>query len=95
MYMRIVRAQPQGSADEVAEHWAAFWPDKLRGMPGFRHTHFGIDRATGAIAAVTVFDERPDRATMDRLTGEFQQRLGGLSPAGGPEVTLYEIAGEA
>ena len=62
MYMRIVRAQPaQGQADEVARKWAAFWPERMRAQPGFRHAHFGIDRATGAIAGVTVFDREAGR----------------------------------
>jgi hypothetical protein len=95
MYMRIVRAHPRGSADEVAERWSAFWPDKLRGMAGFRHAHFGIDRSSGGVAGVMVFDQRPDQAEMDRLTGEFQQQLGGVGPAGGPEVAHFEVVAEA
>ena len=66
MYMRIVRARPpEGQADEIAKRWAAFWPDKLREQPGFRHAHFGIDRATGAVSGVTVFDEQPDDALFE------------------------------
>ena len=43
MYMRIVRAQPPASqADELARNWQAFWPERLRDQPGFRHAHFGI-----------------------------------------------------
>src|SRR3954451_14018856 len=79
--MRIGRAQrPEGHADELARKWNAFWPERLRDQPGFRHAHFGIDRATGAIAGVTVFDERPDDALFARLSGEFRAALGGPLP---------------
>jgi len=96
MYMRIVRAEPPaGQADEVAKRWTAFWPDKLRAQPGFRHAHFGIDRATGGIAGVTVFDQQPDDALFERLSAEFRASLGPASSPQALEVTLYEITGEA
>ena len=61
MYMRIVRAQPpEGQADEIAQKWKAFWPERMRAQPGFRQAHFGIDRATGATTAVSVWDEQPE-----------------------------------
>jgi Antibiotic biosynthesis monooxygenase len=95
MYMRIVRAQPpQGQAEEVARRWAAFMPERLRAQPGFQHAHFGIDRETGETAAVTVFDERPDDAMLQRLMSEFRDSLGQAGPAQAPEVTLYEIVTE-
>lgn len=96
MYMRIVRAQPlDGQADALAEKWATFWPDKLRAQPGFRHAHFGIDRATGAIAGVTVFDEQPDDALFDRLSAEFRASLGAAGLPQPPTVAVYEIVREA
>jgi len=96
MYMRIVRAQPPaGQADEVAKRWTAFWPEKLRAQPGFRHAHFGIDRATGGVAGVTVFDERPDDALFARLSAEFRASLGPAGLPHGPEIAVYEITGEA
>jgi hypothetical protein len=96
MYMRIVRAQPaQGQADEIARKWEAFWPERLRAQPGFRHAHFGIDRATGAVAAVTVFDEKPDAAVLNPLLDEFRATLGASNTAQPPEVTVYEIAADA
>ena len=95
MYMRIVRAQPpEGQADELARKWQAFWPERLRAQPGFRHAHFGIDRATGAIAGVTVFDDRPDDALFEQLQREFRDTLGQIGPAQPPQSTLYEIAAE-
>ena len=95
MYMRIVRAQPpEGEADALAQKWQAFWPERLRAQPGFRHAHFGIDRATGAIAGVTVFDDEPDDALFQRLSLEFRDTLGPAAPARAPEATLYEIATE-
>ena len=96
MHMRIVRSQPpQGQADEVARRWAEFWPERLRTQPGFRHAHFGIDRATGAITGVTVFDEKPDDALFERLSGEFRATLGESRPGQPPVATVYEIVAEA
>jgi hypothetical protein len=95
MYMRIVRAQPpEGQADEIAQKWQTFWPERMRAQPGFRHAHFGIDRATGATAAVTVFDEQPEAALLERLLGEFRELVGLTGSAQAPEVTLYEIVAE-
>ena len=95
MYMRIVRVQPpEGQADELARKWEAFWPERLRAQPGFRHAHFGIDRATGAIAGVTVFDDQPDDLLFERLQREFRDTLGQSGPAQPPQSTLYEIAAQ-
>ncbi len=95
MYMRIVQAQsPQGQADEVARKWEAFWPEKMRAQPGFRHAHFGIDRATGAVAGVSVFDDKPDDALFERLSGEFRETLGEIGPSQPPVSAVYEIAAE-
>jgi hypothetical protein len=95
MYMRILRGQPPQSlqADEFTRKWEAFWPEKMRAQPGFRHAHLGIDRATGAIAAVSVFDDKPDDALIERLSGEFRATLG-TSGAPPPEATLYEVVAE-
>jgi hypothetical protein len=95
MYMRIVRGQPPaGQADALAQKWEAFWPERLRAQPGFRHAHFGIDRATGAIAGVTVFDDKPDDALFEQLSREFRDTLGQAGPAQPPESSVYEIASE-
>ena len=95
MYMRIVRAKPPaGQADELARKWNAFWPERLRAQPGFRHAHFGIDRATGAIAGVTLFDEQPDDVLFQRLSREFRDTLGPIGPSQPPVSTVYEIAAE-
>jgi hypothetical protein len=94
MYMRIVRAQPSaGQADALADQWAV-WPERLRALPGFRHAHFGVDRQSGAIAGVTVFDQRPDDATFERLSAEFQATLGDAQPAQPREMTVYEITSD-
>jgi hypothetical protein len=94
MYMRITRAQPAaGQTKEVARRWAEFWPERMRAQPGFRHAYFGIDPATGAIATVTVYDERPDEALVARLRDEFRATLG-ESGGPSPEVTLYETVTE-
>ena len=95
MYMRIVRLQPpEGRADDVAQQWEAFYSEQMRAQPGFRHAHFGIDRATGAIAGVTVFDDKPDDALFERLSREFRDTLGQAGPTQPPESSVYEIASE-
>jgi len=96
MYMRIVLAQPpKGQANQVAEKWKTFYPERMRAQPGFRHAHFGIDRATGAVATVTVYDDKPDEALLARLLRDFRDTLGQTGPAQDPQVTLYEIVAEA
>ena len=95
MYMRIVRAQPpEGQADEIAQKWEVFYPERMRDQPGFRHAHFGIDRATGATATVTVFDDRPDDVLLERLLREFRDMVGMSGSGQAPEVTLYEVVAE-
>jgi hypothetical protein len=94
-YMRIVRAKPAGgNADAVAERWAAFWPEKLRTLPGFDHAHFGIDRATGAVLGVQIYDERPDETVIEQLSADFRAALGAVNPPP-PEITFHEIMAEA
>ena len=94
MYMRIVRAQPPaGQADEIAQKWEAFWPERMRAQPGFRQSHFGIDRTTGETAAVTIWDDQPDDALIERLLREFRATLG-MSGGQAPEATLYEVVVE-
>ena len=97
MYMRIIRAAPPDGADldEIGRRWAAFWPEKLRSQPGFRHAHFGVDRATGMINGVQVFDQRPDDGLFKQLSEEFRSGLGGNAPAQPPESTVFEIIAEA
>lgn len=96
MYMRIVRAQPpEGAADEIGKRWADFWPERLRKQPGFRNAHFGVDRATGAVSGVVVYDEQPDDALFRTLSEEFRNSLGPAAPPQPPEFTVYEIIAEA
>jgi hypothetical protein len=96
MYMRIVRAQPpEGAGEEIGRRWAEFMPERLRQIPGFRHGHFGIDRASGTLAGVTVFDERPDDAAFAKLSEEFRNSLGASIAPQPPESTVYEIIAEA
>ena len=72
-----------------------FWPQRLPARPGVRHAHFGIDRATGTVAGVTLFDDTSYDALFARLSGEFRATLGENGPAQPPETTVYEIAAES
>ena len=97
MYMRIIRATPPEGADidEIGRRWSAFWPERLRKQPGFRHAHFGADRATGMINGVQVFDQKPDDELFKKLSEEFRSGLGAGAPAQPPESTVFEIIAEA
>jgi|SwirhisoilCB1_FD_contig_31_5240742_length_538_multi_3_in_0_out_0_2 hypothetical protein len=95
-YMRIIRVQPpEGMADRIGQQWTAFWPERLRQLPGFQHAHFGVDRATGAVTGVQVFNERPDDGTFRQLSEEFRASLGEAAPPQAPQFTVYEILAEA
>ena len=95
MSMRITRGQPpEGQTDELIRKWKAFWPERMRAVPGFQHAHFGIDRATGATATVSVFSDKPDDALMERNLREFRDMLGRSDSGQGPEITSYEVVAE-
>ena len=66
----------------------------MRAQPGFRHAHFGIDRATGTVAGVTLCDDTPDDALFARLSAAFRATLGEGGPTQPPEMTVYKIATE-
>src|SRR5215207_8870403 len=46
-----------------------------------------------ATAAVTIWDDKPDDALVERLMSEFRATLG-MSAAQAPEATLYEVVVE-
>ena len=95
MYIRIVRAQTHpGQVEELARRWQGFIGPRLAGVPGFRHAHFGADRATNATVAVSVWDGRPDAAALEPMVQEFRGRVADLS-AGVPVIEEYEVLADA
>jgi len=90
MYVRIVRAQaPPGQVEEVARRWQAFWGTQMPQIPGFRHAHFAAGPETNATISISVWDQRPDAATMEPLMEQFRTQVADIS-AGPPVFEEYE-----
>ncbi len=90
MYIRIVRAQAQpGQIEEVARRWQSFWGDRMPSMAGFRHAHFAAGHEADTTFAISIWDQRPDQATMESLMTEFRSQLTDVS-AGPPTFEEYE-----
>src|SRR5215218_1469042 len=81
MYVRIVRAQaPPGQVEEVARRWEAFWGVQMPQVPGFRHAHFAAGPETNATISISVWEQRPDPATMVALMEQFWDQVADISP---------------
>jgi hypothetical protein len=90
MYVRIVRAQaPPGQVEELAQRWQAFWGAQMPQVPGFRHAHFAAGPETNATISISVWDQRPDQATMEPLMEQFRAQVADIS-AGPPAFEEYE-----
>ena len=95
MYVRIIRGQTQpGQVDELARRWQEVIAPRLQGVPGFRRVYFCGDRGANRVAAVSVWDSRPDEAALDRGVQEFRERVRDIS-AGEPVIEGYEVLAEA
>jgi len=90
MYVRIVRGQaPAGQMQEFARRWQAFWGTEMPQVPGFRHAHFATGPETNATVSISVWDQRPDQATMESLMAQFRTQVAEMS-AGPPTIEEYE-----
>jgi heme-degrading monooxygenase HmoA len=90
MYVRIVRAQaPPGQIEELARRWEAFWGVQMPQVPGFRHAHFAAGPETNATISISVWEQRPDAATMEPLVEQFREQVADIS-AGPPVFEEYE-----
>jgi heme-degrading monooxygenase HmoA len=90
MDVRIERAQAQpGQVEEVARRWQAFWGTQMPQVPGFRHAHFAPGQEANAILSISVWERRPDQATMEPLMQRFQAQVRDISVAP-PIVEEYE-----
>src|SRR5688572_23731999 len=90
MYVRIVRAQaPPGQVEELARRWEAFWGVQMPQVPGFRHAHFAAGPETNATISISVWEQRPDAATMEPLMEQFREQVADIS-AGPPAFEEYE-----
>jgi hypothetical protein len=57
--------------------------------PGFRHAHFAPGQEANAILSISVWERRPDQATMEPLMQRFQAQVRDISAAP-PIVEEYE-----
>jgi heme-degrading monooxygenase HmoA len=90
MYVRIVRGQaPPGQVEELARRWQAFWGVQMPQVPGFRHAHFAAGPETNATISISVWEQRPDAATMEPLMEQFREQVADIS-AGPPVFEEYE-----
>ena len=90
MYIRLVRAKAHpGQVEEVARRWQDFWGAQMPQVPGFRHAHFTSGPETDAILSISVWDQRPDPATMEPLMQEFQGQVNDVA-TGPPVVEEYQ-----
>ena len=90
MYIRLVRGQAQpGQVEELAQRWNGFWGSRMPTIPGFRHAHFGPGQEANTILSISVWDQRPDLATMEPMMQEFQTHVRDISAAP-PVVEEYE-----
>jgi quinol monooxygenase YgiN len=89
MQMRVVRAQTgAGQVEELAKRWEAFFAP--RAMPGFRRAYLAGNRERNTVVGVTVWDRRPDAATMEATEQAFQEQIRDLM-AGLPTIEDYEL----
>lgn len=94
MYIRVVRAQTQpGQVEELAQRWKAFLGPRFGSLPGFRHAYFGANREANTTVAVSVWDQRPDPATLEPVVEEFRAHVTDIS-AGTPVFEEYEMLGD-
>jgi len=90
MHIRIVRAQaPPGQVDELARRWQTFWGAQMPQIPGFLHAHFAAGPETDTTIAISVWEQRPDAATMEPLVEQFRAQVADIS-AGPPVFEEYE-----
>ena len=90
MYIRLVRTKTHpGQVEEVARRWQDFWGVQMPQVPGFRHAHFASGPETDAILSISVWDQRPDQATMEPLMQQFQGQVNDIS-TGPPVIEEYE-----
>jgi hypothetical protein len=82
--------QTRSGDDVAAWRWQTFWGSRMPNIPGFRHAHFAADPATNPTAAFSLWEQRPDAATMEPLMRGFRTQVADLSGSW-PVIEEYEI----
>ncbi len=95
MYIRIVRGPTQpGQADALAQQWQQLVLPRMQQAPGLRQAYFAVNRETNMSVGVSVWESRPDEATLTPLVEEFRTQVGELI-TGQPTIEQYEVVVEA
>jgi hypothetical protein len=90
MDIRLVRGQAQpGQVEALARRWQDFWGTQMPQVPAFQHAHFAASQEANAILSISVWEQRPDQATMEPLMQQFQSQVRDIS-AGPPTFDEYE-----
>jgi hypothetical protein len=61
---------------------------------GLRHAYFGINREANLSVGVSLWESRPDEATLNPLVEAFRTQAGELI-AGQPTIEQYEVVVES
>ena len=90
MYMRITRGRADPAAADRLARLAREVDAAVGMLPGFQHIHTGIDRATGTIAVVSLWDTeahaRFSRAALSAVLTEAVAAGAGLD-----RPAVYEL----
>ncbi len=94
MHIRVIRGQTQpGQAEALSQQWQEFVLPRMQGAPGLRHAYFGINREANMTIGISLWESRPDEATLNPLVEEFRTHVGDLI-AGQPTIEQYEVVVE-
>ena len=95
MYVRIIRGQTQpGQADALAQQWQQFVLPRMQRASGLRQAYFAVNREANMSVGVSLWESRPDEATLNPLVEEFRAQAGELV-AGQPTIEQYEVVVES
>ncbi len=90
MYLRLTRARFDSGLSEQIVPLAGEVRAAMRQLPGLQHNHQGIDRAAGAIAAVSIWDTEAHAGFAREALGDPIGRLRALGVQF-EEPEIYEI----
>jgi quinol monooxygenase YgiN len=90
MYLRITRARFDPASYEQVSAAAQEVQAAMQQLPGVQHIHQGVDRTTGSVAAVSVWDSEEHARFAREVLGESIGRLRALGVQF-EEPEIYEI----
>ncbi len=90
MYLRLTRARFDPAVHDQIAPISRDVQAAMRRLPGLQHSHIGIDRTAGTVAAVSVWDSEEQARFSREALGEPVGRLRALGVQLDPPE-LYEI----